>query len=271
MLKILAIGAHPDDCEAVAGGTAALWVKRGDRVRFVSMTNGNAGHQRRAPAELASIRREEARRAGQVLGIEYDILDHDDGRLEPTVAHREDLIRRIRAYVPDLILTHRPNDYHPDHRYTSILVQDSAYMVTVPLICPDTPHLRQNPVIAYFSDDFRKPCPFNADVVVDVDPVIERKWAMLHAHASQFYEWLPYNEGCEAEVPAGDEERLAWLKRWWGPRLQQVAARHREQLAMSYGADHAADVEYAEAFELSEYGGRPPSSVLRKLFPLKGS
>ena len=267
MLKILVIGAHPDDPDAMAAGTAALWLKRGDQVRFLSATNGNAGHHQLKSEELARIRKEEARRAGDVLGIVYEVLDNPDGRLEPTIERREDMIRRIRRLAPDLILTHRPNDYHPDHRYTATLVNDSAYMVTVPLICPDTPHLRTNPVIAYFADDFTKPNAFVPDVVVDIDSVMDLKWRMLHAHASQFYEWLPYNERCEAEVPSADAERLEWLKRKWGTRLESVAERSRDQLARTYGADHASDVEYAEAFEISEYGGRPTRDILRKLFP----
>lgn len=269
MLKILAIGAHPDDADILAGGSAALWVKRGDQVRFVSVTNGSAGHQTLKPAELAVRRRDEAKQAGAVLGIEYEVLDGDDGRLEPTLAQREMIIRLIRRCAPDLILTHRSNDYHPDHRYTSVLVQDSAYMVTVPLICPETPHLRTNPILAYFADDFTRPSAFSADVTVDVDPVMELKWAMMHAHKSQFYEWLPYNDQTEAGVPASDTERLDWLKRRWGPRLQEVARSFRDQLSRTYGADHATDIEYAEAFELSEYGERPQKEALRKLFPVR--
>jgi len=269
MLKILVIGAHPDDCDALAGGTAALWIKRGDQVRFVSLTSGNAGHHTMKPKELAERRRAEAKRAGAIIGVEYDVLDLDDGRLEPSVERREEVIRLIRRHAPDLVLTHRPNDYHPDHRYTAVLVQDSSYMVTVPLICPDTPHLRVNPVIAYFADDFTRPNAFTADVAVDVDSVMDLKWAMLHSHVSQFYEWLPYNDRREAEVPAGDAERLAWLKQRWSLRLQDIAEKHRDTLARTYGADHAADVEYAEAFEVSEYGDRPRMDVLRKLFPVR--
>jgi LmbE family N-acetylglucosaminyl deacetylase len=137
----------------------------------------------------------------------------------------------------------------------------------VPLICPDTPRLEANPVIAFLQDDFKKPWPFTPDVVVDVDTVMDKKWEMLHAHKSQFYEWLPYIDGNARDVPATDEARRAWLEKHWGPRLEAVAHRHRDQLARRYGADHASDVEYAEAFELCEYGTRPSPEALRKLFP----
>ena len=184
MFRILIIGAHPDDCEVYAGGAAALWRKRGDRVRFVSVTNGNAGHQSVPADVLAARRRGEAEAAARVIGAEHEVLDNDDGALEPTLRVRGELIRLVRRFAPDLLLTHRPNDYHPDHRYTSVLVQDSAFLVTVPKICPDTPHLARNPVIAYLQDDFRKPCPFSPDVAIDVDAVMDRKWAMIDAHAS---------------------------------------------------------------------------------------
>jgi LmbE family N-acetylglucosaminyl deacetylase len=269
MLKILVIGAHPDDADVGAGGTAALWMRRGDQVAFISTTNGAAGHHELGARELEARRRDEARKAGEVLGISYEVLDAPDGHLEPGLERRLDLIRRIRSFSPDLILTHRPNDYHPDHRSTATLVHDSAYMVMVPLVCPDTPPLKKNPVIAYFSDEFTKPCPFTPDVVVDVDPVMESKWAMLDAHASQFYEWLPHVEGLQEALPTEPEPRRRWLEKHWGPRFQAVAHRYRDHLAHNYGADHAADVEHAEAFEVSEYGGRPSRAALCDLFPLR--
>jgi LmbE family N-acetylglucosaminyl deacetylase len=269
MLRVLVIGAHPDDCEFAAGGTAALWARRGDRVRFLSMTNGDAGHFAMEPAALAARRRLEAERAAAVIGVESQVLAHCDGRLEPSLENRLDLIGRIRSFAPDLILTHRPSDYHPDHRYTSILVQDSAYVVTVPLIRPDVRHLDRNPVIAYVADRFRKPLPFSADVAVDVGPVMDLKWAMLQAHASQFYEWLPYNDGSTAQVPAGDAERRRWLEARWGPLLEEAAAAFRTKLAELYSEEDAARVRFAEAFEIGEHGRQPSAEELRRLFPLE--
>jgi len=268
MFKILIIGAHPDDCETFAGGSAALWKRRGDRVRFLSVTNGNAGHQTIPREELAARRRMEAREAAHVIGVEHEVIDNDDGLLEPTLENRLEMIRQIRTFAPDLVLTHRPADYHPDHRYTSILVQDSAFMVTVPKICPDVPYLAVNPVIAYFHDDFQKPYPFSADVAVDVDSVMDLKWEMMHAHASQFYEWVPFNEGTAAEVPAGPESRKEWLKKRWGPLFESVARKYRPTLEGIYGADRAARVRYAEAFEICEYGTRPSKGQLNRLFPV---
>jgi N-acetylglucosamine malate deacetylase 1 len=185
-LRLLVIGAHPDDADYHAAGLAALYRMAGHTVKLVSMTNGDAGHQTLRGAELARRRRAEATAAGAVIGAEYQVLNHHDGELQPTLDNRREVIRVIRAFRPDLLLTHRPNDYHPDHRYTSQLVQDAAYMVTVPPICPETPHLPRNPIIAYLNDAFQKPYPFRPDVIVDVGSVMEQIVSMLHCHVSQF-------------------------------------------------------------------------------------
>ena len=269
MKKILVIGAHPDDCDILAGGCAALWSDRGDEVTFISMTNGNAGHHREDPPELESRRRDEAARAAEVLGVRYEILDNDDGRLVPDLENRLGLIRRIREIAPDLVLTHRPNDYHPDHRYTSILVQDAAYMVTVPLICPEVPHLETNPVIAYLFDEFTRPAAFRADVVVDIDSVAERKWKALDCHQSQFYEWLAYNMGPgEDSVPTETAEKLQWLKATWSECLARPAASCRPLLLETYGSGRGGEVIFAEAFELCEFGSQPGRDELRSIFPV---
>lgn len=268
MIKVLVIGAHPDDCEAFAGGTAVLWRRRGDAVRFVSMTNGDAGHHEMRGEALAGRRRAEALAAGRIADVEYEILDTSDGQLEPTLERRMEVIRLIRRYAPDLVLTHRPNDYHPDHRYTSILVQDAAYMVTVPPICAETPHLRDNPVFGYLADSFRKPVAFQPEVVVDVDCVMDLKWDLLDAHSSQFYEWLPYNEKILDQVPTGPDDRRRWLEGRWSSWLERVANDHRGRLLEIYGEEHGRGVRFAEAFEISEYGGVPSPADLPRLFPL---
>src|SRR5207237_2237339 len=154
---------------------------------------GAAGHPLHPGPALARRRRGEASAAAAVIGATYDVFDNHDGQLLPTLENRLAVIRLIRTFQPDLVLTHRPNDYHPDHRYTSQLVQDAAYMVTVPAVAPETPHLQRDPVIAYLPDDFQKPYPLQPDVVVDVGSAVEKIVDMLHCHASQFYEWLPYN------------------------------------------------------------------------------
>lgn len=266
-LRVLIFGAHPDDADFTAGGTAALYARLGHDVLCVSVTNGDAGHQTEAGAYLARRRSAEAEAAGKVIGARYITLDNHDGELLPTLENRRQMIRLIRQFRPDLIMSPRPNDYHPDHRYTSQLIQDAAYMVTVPNVCADTPHLEVNPVIVYVADTFQKPYPFTPDVVVAIDDVIELKFDMLHAHTSQMYEWLPYNQGNLHEVPAGDAERRDWLRRRLDGRMRLDAERFRDKLIELYGADSGRKVVYAEAFEGCEYGGRLTPENMYRLFP----
>eukprot|EP00913_Durusdinium_trenchii_P023411 g21989.t1 len=255
-LKILAFGAHPDDCDIKAAGVAALYRDLGHSVKFVSVTNGQSGHQRISGDELVQIRRAEAAAAAAVLDVEYDVLDFPDGALEATLEARGEIISIIRRYRPDLVLTHRPNDYHPDHRNTSQLVCDAAYMVTVPPVVPDVPALRDNPVIAYFSDNFQRPYPFTPDVVVDVGPVLERIVDMLDCHRSQFYDWLAYNHRFEDQLPPDDAGRRAWLGEWFRERIGPLADQFREELIATYGPADGAAVQWVEAFEACEYGRR---------------
>src|SRR5205085_1498611 len=187
--------------------------------------------------ELARRRKAEAAASGAVIGAAYEVLDNHDGELLPTLDNRRQIIRLMRSFRPDLVLTHRPNDYHPDHRYTSQLVQDAAYMVTVPAIVPDTAHLPRDPVIAYLPDAFQKPYPFEPAVIVDVEPVLEQIVAMLHCHQSQFYEWLPYNGGYQDQVPSNDAARRAWLAGQVRARLLARAERYRELLVRTYGPE----------------------------------
>ena len=265
-LRILVIGAHPDDCEVEVGGTAALWAAAGHTVKFVSATNGETGHYLQAGAQLAQRRIAEARAAAEVLGVQSQVLPIPNGQIEPTVFYRRMFIRLIREFQPDLVITHRPNDYHPDHRYTSQLVQDSAYLVMVPNNVPETPPLRYNPVMAYCNDDFQKPYPFSPSVVIAIDSVIEKKYDALHCHTSQVYEWLPWLEGKLEEVPADDAARRAWLMEQRGGRDRAVADRFRDMLIARYGQEVGSNVQYAEAFEGCEYGTPLDETQIRRLF-----
>jgi LmbE family N-acetylglucosaminyl deacetylase len=266
-LTVLIIGAHPDDADYSAGGTAALFRTAGHVVKMISMTDGGAGHHVKAGPELVKRRGAEAAAAGAVIGATYDVLDNPDGGLLPTLENRAKVIRLIRTVRPDLVLTHRPNDYHPDHRYTSQLVQDAAYMVTVPAVVPDVPHLKRDPVIAYLPDDFQKPYPLEPTVVVDVGPVLDRIVDMLHCHTSQFYEWLAYNHGYADRLPAEESARKQFLRGMIADRLRPRAERFRQRLIELYGQERGSKVEFAEAFEGCEYGAPLDAAAQKRLFP----
>ncbi len=266
-LRIIVFGAHPDDCELEAGGTAARWAKLGYKVKFVSVTNGDIGHHQMAGAILARRRAAEVKRCAEILGIETDVLDIHDGELLPTLENRRTITRKIREWQADVVIAHRPNDYHPDHRYTGILVQDAAFMVIVPSFCPDVPALRKNPVFLYSEDSFKKPNPFAPDVVVPIDPVLEQKVACVDALESQFYEWNPWLFDYLAEVPSDKSARMDWTRDRVAKRSGEIANRFRAKLVELLGQEQGKAVKYAECFEVCEYGNQPTREQLMRIFP----
>jgi LmbE family N-acetylglucosaminyl deacetylase len=269
-LRIIVFGAHPDDAEFKAGGTAILWANQGHHVKLVSVTNGDIGHWQMAGGPLAQRRTAEAAKADKILGAESEVLDIHDGELEPNLENRRRITRLIRSWKADIVIAHRPWDYHPDHRYTGVLVQDAAFMVTVPYFCPDTPALVENPVFLYSSDRFQKPYPFRADIAVAVDDVFDRKLDAIHELESQVYEGgASGNEEFVRGVPPANQPQLrkAWLREAWEGRQRGEADRHRNALNKWYGAERGGRVKFAEAFEICEYGRQPTEAEIRKLFP----
>jgi LmbE family N-acetylglucosaminyl deacetylase len=263
-LRIIAFGAHPDDCDIRSAGVAAKWAAAGHKVRFVAVTNGDAGHHEQGGGQLAMRRRAEAIEAGRRIGVDYVVLDNHDGELVPSLDIRQQIIRQIREWKADLVLAPRPNDYHPDHRYTGVLLQDAAFMVTVPNVVTEVPALKKNPVFLYFEDGFQKPAPFRPDIAVSIDDVADKKVDALDAHVSQVYEWLAWHDGTLDQVPKDPVARKAWLKKSY---MRPLSPQVREALVKWYGAEAAAKVQVAEAFEICEYGTRPDDAMLRKLFP----
>jgi len=264
-IRIIMIGAHPDDCDQDGGGTAALFASMGHAVKFVSVTNGDAGHQSEGGGMLAMRRRAEAQEAGRRIGVVYDVLDNHDGELLPSLEVRLQIIRKIREWKADVVIAPRPNDYHPDHRYTGVLVQDAAYMVGVPNVAPDTPPLKKNPVFMYFQDFFQRPNPFRPDVAIDITSVFDKKIDGLDAHQSQVYEWLPWIGRYADKVPVDKTERKKWLAK---DRAVTITPEVRKTLEVFYGKEQAAKVQHAEAFEVCEYGSRPTQEDLIALFPM---
>lgn len=265
-IRIIVIGAHPDDCDNKTAGTAALYAQMGHKVKFVSLTNGDKGHYEQGGGVLAQRRRAEAKEAARRIGIdEYEVLDYHDGELMPTLEVRKDVIRLIREWDADIVIGHRPNDYHPDHRNAGKVVRDAAYMVQVPNVVPYTEPTDGNPVFLYMQDRFTKPYPFQYDITVAIDAVYDKKIDALDAHESQFYEWLPWVSGVLDQVPDDPKARKQWLRQWWD---QPVSEKARSSLATWYGAQRARQVEHAESFEVAEYGHQPSDKELRTLFPM---
>jgi len=267
-LRIICFGAHPDDCELQASGVGTMWARKGHHVKFVSVTNGDIGHWREAGGPLALRRKREVEQADGMLGVHSEVLDIHDGELEPTLENRKKITRLIREWQADIVIAPRPNDYHPDHRYTGVLVQDAAYMVTVPFIVPEVPPLKKNPVFFYYTDRFQKPTPSQPDIAVSIDSVIEKKLDALAVMESQFLEGGA--NGNEALIPKTPEQRIKRLqevRNGFDSRDQGLANRFRDKLVEWYGEDAGKKIKYAEAFEICEYGRRPDKIELIRLFP----
>ncbi len=266
-INVVIIGSHPDDADKQAGGTALEFMKRGNNVLFVSLTNGDAGHQTQGGVELARRRFSEAQEAGRRFGVEYIIMDNPDGKLLPAIEIREEIIRIIREFKADIVIGHRPNSMHPDRRNSAILLQDAAYMVIVPNVVPDVPPLPENPLFLYFEDNFKKPNPFQPDIVVDITSTFEQKIYGMAAHESQFFEWQPWITKTLDKVPAGGHERLEWLA---SISKRKLTKEKRNQLIKWYGKAKAKKVKITESFEICEYGKRPDDKEILRLFPMLG-
>lgn len=271
-LRIIVFGAHPDDAELKAGGTAAKWAKLGHAVKMVSVTNGDIGHWKEAGGPLARRRLAEVQAAAKVLGVTTEVLDIHDGELEPTLENRKKITRLIRDWKADIVIAHRPWDYHPDHRYVGVLVQDAAYMVAVPHFCPDSPPLKANPLFLYAADNFQKPYRFKPDIAVAIDDVIETKLDAIHELESQLYEGgaLGSEEQFRLVPPASNTAaRKAWFRKehYWAKRDADTANQYRDALVSWYGPEKGKAVKYAEAFEICEYGRRVTPAEIKKLFP----
>jgi LmbE family N-acetylglucosaminyl deacetylase len=273
-LRIIVFGAHPDDCEIKAGGVAAMWAKQGHHVKFVSTTNGDIGNAVMAGGQLAKRRTAEVKAIAKKLGIETEVLDIHDGEIMPTLENRKIFVRLIREWKADIVMGHRPNDYHPDHRYTGVLMQDAAYMATVKFFCPDVPQLSKNPIFFYVSDGFQKPNPFEPDIVVSIDDVIEQKTDALWLLESQIESvWATGNFEKIIPVPKDGPEREVRRKAMrdrFARRAESVADKYRAKLIELYGEEKGKKIRYAEAFELCEYGSQASPEKLKQLFPFFG-
>jgi len=263
--RVLLLVAHPDDAEVSAGGLVVRHCRGGSSVRIVSVTDGRSGHHAIAPERLVDVRRGEARAAGERVGAECETWDFPDGSLQPTLEVRSAIIREIRQFAPDLVLTHRTNDYHPDHRAVGIAVQDASYMVTVPHVCPETPALRHDPVVATMCDLFTRPAPLKPDVVLDVTAEFDVAVQMAACHASQFFEWLPYHDGLLETVPNSPNERFEWLMEWM--RKVHHARRLHFQSSLGERKIKLGDSAAIEVYEISEYARQADGERLQSLFP----
>lgn len=266
-LRIIAFGAHPDDAELKAAGVAAMWAAAGHKVKFVSSTNGDVGHFAMSGGALAKRRRAEVEACGKILGIENEVLDIHDGELVPDLETRKKFARLIREWQADIVMGHRPYDYHPDHRYTGVLLDDTAVLVVAPFFVPDTPPTPRNPIYMYYSDGFQDPKPFTPTIAVGIDGVADKKWQCIQSMPSQFGDRDSWAGRTGANVPAADKEREAYILESHKRRNVGVADQYRQKLIELYGKERGSKFQYAEAFQLGQYGRQASVDDLKKMFP----
>lgn len=265
--RLLIIGAHPDDAEFAGGGLATIYRQLGRPVKMISVTDGSAGHHLRKPAELVELRRAEAAAAGRIIGATYETWDFPDARLEPNLKVRWRIIEEIRTYKPDLVLTHRTCDYHPDHRAVGQCVQDASYLVTVPNVLPEVQALRKDPVVAYLPDHFTRPNPLRPDVLIDIADQLPMIARMLACHRSQLFEWLAYEADILDTVPSDENDKIKWVESWIKRHIAYRAQQYRAELIERFGESEGSAIHSIEAFEISEYARQPDPRLMISLFP----
>lgn len=268
-LNVIVIVAHPDEGEEYAGGTAALLSEAGHRVKFLSMTNGDVGHWRMTKEEIARRRHTEALAAGKILDVTYEILPYHDGELENSVEVRKRVVRAIREWNADLVLSIKPmfGGGHPDEMASGIAVQQGAGLASAPLFMPEVPVLRKRPIFLYMRDYYSNVFPHTPDLVIPIDRTIEKKLLSFDAHVSQFYEFTPWQKGILSEVPTGWEERKKFLQKHYQEDIA-ISKEMRAWLINWYGAEKGKSFEYAEEFELPHFSRRPGKEELLRLFPI---
>lgn len=194
MSRILALGAHPDDIEILCGGTLAKYAEKGDKVFMAPVTDGSMGHARIMPSELAKIREREVRESAEVIGAELIWVGLPDEFLLNTEETRLKIIDVIRTAKPDLIITHPPESYHPDHCMTSQLVFDASFMCTIPHI--ETAHSMHEKVVPILYMDTLAGLNFQPEIYVDITKSFDRKKEMLSKHKSQVT-WLKEHDNID--------------------------------------------------------------------------
>lgn len=269
-LRIIAFGAHPDDAELKFAGTAALFAAQGAKVKLVALTNGDVGHFAQAGGPLAQRRKSEVEACHAKLGVETEVLDIHDGELMPDLETRRKVANLIRAWQADIVLSHRPWDYHPDHRAVGQLAEDAAVLVAAPFFAPYTPPTPRNPVFLFYSDGFLKPYPFDPIIAVGFDEVAQKKWDCISSLPSQFGDADSWQARTRPNVPADEAGRKAFLIDMVKQRSADIANQYRALLVKLYGDQKGRGVKYAEAFELNQYGSAATADELKKVFPTFG-
>jgi LmbE family N-acetylglucosaminyl deacetylase len=267
VLRVVAFGAHPDDAELKFAGTAALMAAQGHKVKLVALTNGDVGHFEQAGGPLAIRRKAEVEACHKKLGVSTDVLDIHDGELMPDLETRKKVANIIREWQADIVLSHRPWDYHPDHRAVGKLAEDAAVVVAAPFFAPYTPPTKVNPIFLFYSDGFQKPYPFDPIIAVGIDEVAQKKWDCIGDMPSQFADADSWQARYRGNAPSDPAARAKMILDGVQQRSAAVADQYRSLLVKLYGEPKGRAVKYAEAFELNQYGSPATAEQLKQMLP----
>lgn len=267
-LRLMIVAAHPDEADMYAGGTAALLAEKGAKIKFLSLTNGDAGHFEIGGMQLARRRWHEAQEAAQHLGIdEYEVMNEHDGELYPSLWLRNQVIERVRRWAPDILIGFHADGFgHGDNRNAGRILAEAVPFLGLPAVLPTIPELRKK-VLCLWMWDYGTYNLHRHDIAIDVTPTIEKKLLACHAHATQFLEFAPYERGFLDQVPTTWEGRREFILKYWS-EFMFTQDNQRESLAKWYGADRVKDIAYAESFQIAPYGYQPTDAEIRRLFDL---
>ena len=258
-LKVMVIFAHPDEGEIYAGGVTALYTQLGHEVKFMSLTNGDAGHYEMKPKELAERRYEEAMHSKEILSLsEYEVLDYHDGILKNTEEIRKKVASSIRDWEADLVFTFYPAEGgHNDNMTAGWIVREASSMLDP----------GKMPVFIYMRDFHTASFSYIPDFAINIDEVWETKLAACGAHESQVIEYNPEMEGVLDEVLASKEFQADFLFHNTVP-FSIVRPENMMALEKWYGKEEAKEVTYVEEFEMAEYGRQITDEDVFELFPM---
>ncbi len=263
-LNVLVIFAHPDEGEIYAGGITTLYTQLGHRVKFLSITNGDAGHWSMDPVALAKRRYQEAMGAKRILGLaDYEVLDYHDGKLKNSPEIRQIVASRIEAWKADVVFLFYPITSvpggHNDNMQAGEIVRDAAALLK----------MEHMPAFLYMRDFFTTGFSHIPDIAVNIEEVWETKLLALKAHESQVVEYNPHADGILEEVLNSPEKRQQYLFYNAYP-YSRVTPDIRITLGKWYGQEAAKSMQWAEAFEFSDFGRQLDNSAIAEIFPMLG-
>lgn len=258
-LRVMVIFAHPDEGEIYTGGITALFTKMGHQVKFMSLTNGDAGHYSMKPADLAKMRYQEAMESKKILSLgDYEVLDYHDQFLKNNKETQDKVIKSIQAWNPDIVFTYyAAKGGHIDNMTAGYIVRDAAPRL----------QMTKMPVFVYMRDFFTINFSYVPDFAIGIDSVWQTKLAACSAMRSQVMDAIPHSMGILEEVRADPAKQKELIYQNTYP-YSSVTNVNMPALEKWYGHEGASKIRFAEAFEIAEFGHQPTETEMQTLFPM---